>query len=175
MNWKTTLYRLTFPDGKVYIGVTDCPKQRWATRYKGSVVGEAIEKYGWENVTKEILIELEPSVVNDAKILKLEREFIALYGENSYNRTVWRGHYPEGRYNGKTVSWNGETKTYAQWGADPRVSVSGATIRNRIEMQGWLIEDALFVPPLSHTAGTPEERRKLFACYRERGKIGSRA
>lgn len=165
MNWRTTLYRLTFPDGKVYVGVTDDPKRRWATKYKGSACGDAIEKFGWENVKKEIIVSLEPNVCNHQAVAKLEREFIKLYGENSYNRTVChRGN----RYNGKTVEWNGEAKTYAQWGRDPRVAVSGATIRNRIEQQKWTIEDALFTPPLSHTAGTHEERQELFASYRNK-------
>jgi hypothetical protein len=148
MKWRTTLYRLTFPDGKVYIGVTGNPQQRWAARYKGTPCGEAISKFGWENVKKEIIISLEPNVHNHTEVARLEREFIKLYGKNSYNRTTWVGHFTADRYHGKTIVCNGEEKTYAQWRNDPRVTVSMSTIRNRIERQGWSVEDALFTPPL---------------------------
>ena len=149
MNWRTTLYRITFPDGKVYIGVTDDPKRRWATKYKGSACGEAIERFGWENVKKEIIVKLEPNVENHTAVAKLEREFIKLYGKNSYNCTVWSGHLPADRYHGKTIAYNGEEKTYAQWEDDPRVTVSRTTIRDRIERRGWSVEDALFKPSQS--------------------------
>lgn len=171
--YKKYLYRLTFPNGKVYIGVTSNIHQRWISQgaaYKGSVVGEAIQQFGWDNVKKEVLLHLPGK--NDAyekekTIKKMEGELIKAYGEKSYNRTVWDGAYPEGRYNGKTVCFNGEKKTYAQWQKDPRVKVSGATIRSRIE-KGWSIEEALFTPSLANISDSPAERRKIWASYRQR-------
>ena len=54
------VYKHTFPNGKVYIGMT-CqtnPNRRWdqGRGYKTQeLMGRAIEKYGWENVTHEII------------------------------------------------------------------------------------------------------------------------
>lgn len=52
-------YCLTFPNGKMYVGITSQdPERRWR-KGKGyaedSFVRKAIEKYGWENVEKEIV------------------------------------------------------------------------------------------------------------------------
>lgn len=68
----------------------------------------------------------------------------------------------------KTVTFNGVEKTYAQWSHDPRVGVSAGTIRNRIEKQGWTVEDALFTPSLKKLAGSREYRREVFASYRNK-------
>lgn len=56
-----SLYMHIFPNNKVYIGITKyLPKYRWGRNgngYKGQVVWKAIEKYGWENIKHEILLE----------------------------------------------------------------------------------------------------------------------
>lgn len=168
---KKYLYRLTFPNGKVYIGTTKDVRQRWVSQgaaYNGSVVGEAIREFGWDNVKKDVLLYLQSgdTIHNNDIILKMERELIRAYGEKSYNLTVWNGAYPEGRYVGKTVCFNGEEKTYAQWQRDPRVKVSGATIRSRI-VKGWSIEKALFTPSLTNVSASPAERRRIWASYRQ--------
>lgn len=59
------LYKLTFPNGKCYIGIThQYLKERWqcghgykAFNGKTSIMDDAIKKYGWENVMKEVLID----------------------------------------------------------------------------------------------------------------------
>lgn len=54
-----TVYKHTFPNGKVYIGITkQAPSKRWrnGTGYLGQkVLYNAILKYGWDNVKHEIL------------------------------------------------------------------------------------------------------------------------
>lgn len=52
-----TLYRLEFPDGKNYIGVTGIAfKRRWKNGYHhNKSILDAIKKYGSKNITKEIL------------------------------------------------------------------------------------------------------------------------
>ena len=51
-------YLYTFPNGKKYCGITkNTIEERAQGKYKGQRVGAAIQKYGWENVKKEILLE----------------------------------------------------------------------------------------------------------------------
>jgi len=56
------VYRHTSPSGKVYIGITSNVKDRWANngynycRYN-SIFKHAIERYGWDNIQHEILLE----------------------------------------------------------------------------------------------------------------------
>ena len=53
-----TVYQFIFPNGKQYIGQTSKPPaERWkeGTGYKTQIVGKAIDKYGWENIQKNIL------------------------------------------------------------------------------------------------------------------------
>lgn len=56
-----TVYKLTSPSNKVYIGITGQPiKSRWANGkgYKCCpAIFKAINKYGWDNIQKEILYE----------------------------------------------------------------------------------------------------------------------
>ena len=85
-----TVYKLTDPEGKVYIGCTGKPvEQRWkkGNHYNRSTpIWKAIFFYGWEKFSKEILCE---------KLIKegaeeLEKWFIAYYDSSDpakgYNR-----------------------------------------------------------------------------------------
>jgi len=92
MDKKWSVYKLTFPNGKVYIGIT-CkkPEERWGKNGSGynnqPYIGRAIKKYRWENVNPEILfINLCHEDANNK-----EKELILLYGsrnrKNGYNVT----------------------------------------------------------------------------------------
>lgn len=54
-----TIYKLTSPSGKVYIGQTkQQPELRWKNGHgysKSSAIYNSINKYGWDNIKKEIL------------------------------------------------------------------------------------------------------------------------
>lgn len=56
-----SVYIHTFPNGKVYIGITmQDTYRRWGKKgrnYRGQIVYKAIEKYGWENVKHEVIID----------------------------------------------------------------------------------------------------------------------
>lgn len=84
---KYCVYKHTFPNGKVYVGITkQKPEDRW--RHDGvgympknnncSRIWNAIQKYGWENVEHEILI--ENLTEHEAK--EKEKFFIALCKSN---------------------------------------------------------------------------------------------
>lgn len=88
------IYKHTFPNGKVYIGMTESPTKRFGTDgigYKSNVpMYNDIEKYGWENIKTEILkcgLSLEEAQ-------QQEKEFILAYNSEDssfgYNQTNYR-------------------------------------------------------------------------------------
>lgn len=88
------VYMHTFPNGKVYIGITSQePERRWridGSGYKGtSLMSNAIKKYGWENVKHDILFSGLSREQAEAK----EVELIALYKSNQreYGYNVKQG------------------------------------------------------------------------------------
>ena len=85
-----TVYKLTDPEGKIYIGCTGkAVEKRWL-KGKGytrdTPIRQAINRYGWENFRKEILCE---KLIREGAE-KLEKWFIAYYDsadpEKGYNR-----------------------------------------------------------------------------------------
>lgn len=88
MSYRRIVYKLTFPNGMVYIGSTSNLKSRWAnkgSKYKGSRVWDAIQEFGWDGIKKECIITLPPSAENETACLAVERELIKAYGDKSYN------------------------------------------------------------------------------------------
>ena len=85
-----TVYKLTDPQGKIYIGVTGkTVEERWnkGRGYsRGTPIREAIRKYGWESFQHEILCEK----LSQDGAEKLEKAFITYYDssdpEKGYNR-----------------------------------------------------------------------------------------
>ena len=49
------VYKLTSPDGKVYIGCSKDLKSRWKGRLYNSALTEAIERFGWDSFKKEVI------------------------------------------------------------------------------------------------------------------------
>lgn len=88
---KYCVYSLTFPDGKMYIGLTCDATRRWSNGHgyrQNGPMHEAIAECGWDKVEKQILYselsygdarEKEKSLILEHKTLELE------YG---YNRTL---------------------------------------------------------------------------------------
>lgn len=83
-----TIYLLTSPSGKHYVGQTSQPiEARWkhGTGYKSCVaLNKAIQKYGWDNFTHEILAVCDTGEEAD----ELEKKFIQEYNcivPNGYN------------------------------------------------------------------------------------------
>lgn len=104
-NW--TLYKHTFPSGKVYIGITSRnPYKRWAYGhgYKNCILfHRAIIKYGWDNIRHEVLFDNLSE--EDAK--RLEIELIKIYKAQgiSYNITNGGDGCP-----GHTWKWSEERR-----------------------------------------------------------------
>lgn len=89
---KYTVYKHVFPDGKVYVGKTgQALRDRWknGSGYNGTLVGEAIDIYGWENVRHYILFESSDKQLVD----KVEAALIHTYRSN-YNKYGYNGSTP---------------------------------------------------------------------------------
>jgi len=89
---KHTVYLLTFPNGKVYIGQTKNIKMRWeanGVRYKkNKEMYSDILKYGWKNIDKKILLETDCEDIaydNEIKYIKL---YNATNPKNGYNKST---------------------------------------------------------------------------------------
>lgn len=85
------VYKHTSPSGKVYIGITHHtnPKYRFGNgKYykKGTIFRRAIDKYGWDNISHEILF----SNLSEEEAKEKEVELIKIYSELgiSYNMTI---------------------------------------------------------------------------------------
>ena len=95
---KYTVYKHVSPDGRVYIGITGRkPMERWQCGHgyaRNTYFTRAINKYGWENFTHEILFE---GLTREEAISK-EVELIAEYRSNE-------------RQFGFNISSGGESKT----------------------------------------------------------------
>lgn len=86
-----SVYKLTFPDNKIYIGISINPKIRWSRGhgYKNNkIMDKEIKNVGWENITHEILFEnLSKEEANNK-----EKELIKFYNstnkEKGFNRTT---------------------------------------------------------------------------------------
>lgn len=92
-----TVYKHTTPSGKVYIGITsNDPKFRWRNGngyHYNSHFYSAIKKYGWDNITHEII---ETGLSNEAACdleIRLIRKYNAADPKFGYNRTFGGEHY----------------------------------------------------------------------------------
>lgn len=146
------VYKLTFPDGMAYFGSTYSVEERWAdngTHYKSQPVYDVIEKYGWENVKKEVVLYLSN---NDTLIKEVERALIRDNMSVCYNcklSTEWEKENPPKKAN--TASYlhiwtiDGVTKTAMEW-----CSIYGKApgVVGRVGLFGMTPKEALTFPPV---------------------------
>lgn len=82
------VYKHTTPSGKVYIGIT-CrnPKVRWGygSGYRDQAFGRAIKKYGWNNITHEILFEGLDELSASRKEQELIKKYNSTDPRHGYN------------------------------------------------------------------------------------------
>lgn len=79
------LYVHTTPNGKKYVGITSQkPTVRWhnGCGYKGTYFSRAIMKYGWENISHEVLF----SDLSKEDAVKMEREYIQKLGTTNRDK-----------------------------------------------------------------------------------------
>jgi hypothetical protein len=93
MEKKYTVYKHTFPNGKVYIGITkQKPKKRWASghgyshyKYRNRQMFYAIQEYTWENVSKDILFEGLTKEEAYSKEIELIAQYDSTNPDKGYN------------------------------------------------------------------------------------------
>lgn len=88
LNKEFVVYKHIFPNKKVYIGITQQePKLRWESGhgYKNTYVGNAIQKYGWENVEHEILLTNLTKEEAEQKEIELIGKYKSNQKEYGYN------------------------------------------------------------------------------------------
>lgn len=85
------VYKLTFPNGKIYIGISINPEKRWARDHGygyNKKMNDEIKNVGWDNIKHEILFkELSREEANNK-----EKELIKFYNSTDkskgFNRTT---------------------------------------------------------------------------------------
>lgn len=171
---KKFLYKFTFPNGMVYIGSSKNIKRRWAASgaaYRNMRVGEAIEEFGWENIKKEVLLELDGSIRGHDIVGKMERELIKAYGEKAYNEVCSDVFHKKRavnnsiRYKPKR-KWtiNGVTKPAIEWCEEFGKTYSGTL--KRIENYNLTPEQALTFPTVPNG-----QRRDAIGYWRKCGLL----
>lgn len=169
---KKYLYKLTFPNGMVYIGTARDVKSRWAgsgSHYKGSVVGNAIEEFGWDNIKREIILKLSGNIRDNDIILAMERELIRAYGDRCYNEActdayIERKREKEAPLHKCKVFWeiDGVEKPAKAWCEEYNSSYIKAC--RRMQKYGLTPKQALTFPSVPQ-----EYQRKAMEYWRELG------
>ncbi|MBQ1256777.1 MAG: hypothetical protein IIX93_05845 [Clostridia bacterium] len=83
------VYKHTAPSGKVYIGITSQkPENRWgggSNYVRSEYFYKAIQKYGWKNISHEILFEGLTKEEAEQKEIALIREYDSTNPQKGYN------------------------------------------------------------------------------------------
>lgn len=88
---KWSVYIHTTPDGRRYIGITSWPaEKRWANGrgYEGCHFYNAIIKYGWDNISHEVIATNLSGQDAKAKEIDLIAEYMTTNPLYGYNRTL---------------------------------------------------------------------------------------
>lgn len=111
-----SVYKHTFPNGKVYIGITSKnPEDRWRNGfgyYSQPLIYNAIKKYDWNNIKHEILLD----GLTKEKAEQKEIELIAQYKSNNrdFGYNVSNGGECVGKHSEETKRKISE-KTKGKW------------------------------------------------------------
>ncbi len=142
-------------NGKSYIGVTNNPKVRWAGsghNYQcyNSLFGRAIQKYGWDGFTHDIL----ESCLSKEEAAMREKYYIALYKTNAARYSDARG------YN---LTDGGDGMCGVQHSADTRERISLALTNPRPETRKKMSNASIGRCVFAGRSLSDEHKRKLAA------------
>ena len=99
------VYQITFPHGKIYIGVEKNYRQRWGAHKRaesGQLVDNKIKKYGWKNCKFEYVFEGTPE-----ECWGKEQELIKFWGLKDYAKGY---NLTDGGENNTGCIWSEEKK-----------------------------------------------------------------
>lgn len=164
--YKQYLYKLTFPNGKVYIGTAWDISKRWANNgngYRGQKVWQHIKNCGWENIQKEIVLYIpfeEQKGFGDNRIRDRERELIREYEGKCYNEQCTDAFHKAVADKNRAnliyvpIHWwevDGVTKPAKEWCEIYGVAYSKA--KHRMDKYGLTPKQALTFPPIPSKGG----------------------
>ena len=88
-----SIYKLTLPDGRAYVGMTgNKPYRRWqgGSGYVSNIpFYHEIQYFGWKNITKEILEEVpdkDTALERELYYIGLYKTYLPEYGFNTYGK-----------------------------------------------------------------------------------------
>jgi hypothetical protein len=141
----------------VYIGSAYDVGERWKNNgvgYRNQYVGKAIQKHGWDNIKKEVLLYIPLSEQEGDPIREKELELIRQYEGRSYNQhgtKVFHAEIANGMRRGALcepkVYWevDGVSKPAREWCEEYKIGYSQVQRRMR---QGLSVKQALTFPPV---------------------------
>ena len=149
------VYKHTFPNGMVYIGMTEkTPEQRWqkGLGYQGQAVYSKIVEYGWDNIKHEVLF----SGLGWTEAHFLEKELIVKYKDHSYNEMYakpsrLKGQKPNYEYPQTMWTINGETKSIDDWCRF--YNIPRCRVHKNMKKYGFTPLQALTMPPIPTHGG----------------------
>lgn len=148
MNW--SVYKHTFPNGKVYIGITNqIPKKRWKNGfgYSDQKVFKEIVKFGWKNITHEILFEnltkceaedIERKLIKENESTNSHRGFNRSNGTGARKGSHTRHKIFQMDVNGQIVNVFDNLKEANSATGIPIVNISAATRGLKQDSNGWI-------------------------------------
>jgi len=163
------IYKLTAPNGKVYIGQSLKIEQRWIDhkrRAKGKSIRSSfklynsIRKYGWENFTKEIIEQCLPELLNEREIyyVNLFDSFKSGLNGRDGGDSNWKVSQATknklrksnlGKYNGdQNIQFTIDGILYFSLGdASKKLGISIKTIHNRLNSNNEKYSNYLYSDP----------------------------
>lgn len=144
---KYVVYLLTFPNEKKYCGYSSNLKRRWRSKneYKNQkLVYSAIEKYGWDNLKKEVLYIFD----NMEEALKQEKDTIQkldlLNPEKGYNIVEGGGNPPHGlqyvsKEGYKKMQENGQRLAKEVWGNPEKAAYAKQRMKEETHKKRMLL------------------------------------
>lgn len=123
------VYKHTFPNGKIYIGITkQKPIYRWGHNgngyYQHPLLTNAIKKYGWNNIKHEILFEKLTKEQAEQK----EIELILFYKSNQreFGYNIANGGFSTGKHSEQTKNKISNTKKGSKQSIETKIKRSNS-------------------------------------------------
>ena len=139
------VYMYTFPNGKRYVGQSVNIKERWWSTAKDARAGvldfpvlRAIRKYGWDNVTKEVLLVCPQYALDYWEIAMVDAwdSLVEDLGGTGYN-AIPAGQARRGRQIGRSIArsntWARKREVHGDEWEKKRVDA----LRRKYEEKGW--------------------------------------
>lgn len=171
------IYMYTFPNGKRYVGQSVNIQERWWSTVKDARAGvlqfpvlRAIRKYGWENVTKEILLFCPQHALDFWEIAMVDAwdSLTEDLGGTGYN-AIPAGQERRGRQIGRSVArsntWARNRELHGDEWEEKRVD----SLRRKYEEKGW--DEEKIATKMENARRAKETRLEKYAGTHTDGRL----